>query len=115
MMADVVEEFEDNMYKVVCDKWGLTFPMPECVHVADARILATECDQLLAHKISKSEWLDNQEPLDMIIEPWEPFTAKTMFLQEHKKLMGEKLYRPMADAIDAEILKEAKDFVHERS
>lgn len=61
---------ERKLSKRVAEQFGLEWPMPEAVHIADNRMLATEVRQLfpVIHPDWAKEWLDGIEPYDTHID-----------------------------------------------
>ncbi|MDY0003541.1 MAG: phosphohydrolase [Polyangia bacterium] len=77
---------EDRLLLVVAEAFGLPWPMPEAVRLADDRLLSTEARDLMApHPAS---WNLREEPLQERIEPigWE--AAEDAFLVRFEELGG---------------------------
>lgn len=71
------KEIEDNILKVIAEKFGLPYEMPLSVHDADNRMLMTEAEQLLGGPT----WNVPYKPYtDLEIKEWTPTFAKDMFL-----------------------------------
>ena len=73
--------FEDNLYKVIAEKFELEYPIPDIVKEIDFNIMADEQEQLMNE--SKRKWwqLDKQpEKLNVFVECYTPIIAETIFL-----------------------------------
>jgi hypothetical protein len=78
--------YEDNLMRVVCDKYSLPYAMPDDVKETDSRILLDEREQLMVR--TEEDWgLDGLEPLGIEIEGWSPDYAKGMFLKTFRALV----------------------------
>ena len=77
-------EAEDRLLEVILDRFGLTWPLPEEVHEADLRLLATEARDLMAPP--PEPWGLDIEPLPRAIEPWAPENAERRFLRAFEEL-----------------------------
>jgi hypothetical protein len=79
--------YENALEKVICDRFLLQRGMPPSVHKADAVLLATEARDLMGPP--PASWGPMQEPLRMVIIPWDPGLAKRKFLQRFVALGGD--------------------------
>jgi hypothetical protein len=81
------QQIEDRILKAVAERFGLSWPIPDCVHETDVRLLATEKLELMG--TPPSEWfsLEQVEPLDVVIVPWTPPSAEVKFLKVFHDLM----------------------------
>ena len=71
---------EERVERAVAECFGLEFPWPPAVKVADNRLLATERRDLLW--MPPGAWLDpGGEPLAEQLQPWHPRLAKYRFLE----------------------------------
>lgn len=77
---------EDRLLLVVAQAFGLPWPMPPSVRLADDRLLATEARDLMAPP--PLSWSLREEPLAERIEPlgWE--AAEAAFLARYRELGG---------------------------
>lgn len=74
---------EHNFEKVIAERFGLEYPNPSAVKIADLTLLTTEKRDLKKH----SDWKDSLYlPLKEKITPWSSKEAKKEFLKEFKKL-----------------------------
>ena len=81
------EAMEDVILKVIVEKYGLAWPMPREVAIADDTVLVTEKRDLMGE--SPDEWGLDLQPLAKIIEPWASENAELVFLEAF-----ENLYNP---------------------
>jgi hypothetical protein len=85
------KDIEDRILKLIGEKYGLPWPIPEEVHQMDARMLKTEGVQLTRFKdragweMSKS-WnaLEPLEGLELIRRPW--YETEQGFIQTFRRL-----------------------------
>lgn len=77
-------EYEDRLMRVIADHFGLGWPMPEAVHVADNRLLATEQRDLMGPP--PDSWGLTVAPYDARIEPLSPAAARAAFLARYAEL-----------------------------
>lgn len=78
-------EIEANIMRVIAERYRLG-PMPPAVGDADLRILVDEKRQVMAE--SSLDWsaLDGVEALGVVIQCWDPPTAKAEFLTRFRDL-----------------------------
>lgn len=77
--AEKYIEAENALMQTIAVKFGFVFPMPEAIHAADNRLLATEAEQLMSP--IHPEWKDRFDALDNLALPcWNPSEAKEQFL-----------------------------------
>ena len=83
ILAPVVG-WEHRSLRSAIDRFGLTWPQPECVHTADRIVLATEARDLFG---DRGEWGLEEKPLSLTIEetPWRK--VKSDFLRLFDDLM----------------------------
>lgn len=81
-------DFEDNLTKVIFDKFGVPYPLPPVIKQLDLVMLATERRDLLATPPIPWVSTENITPLDFEIIPWPPRTAKEFFLSTFRDLWG---------------------------
>ena len=79
-------DFEDQMQKAVCKRFGLPYEEPPSVKRADTKLLATEARDLMSPL--HSDWVQQVTPLPFTIEAWSPDKAKDMFMQRFFELIG---------------------------
>ncbi len=84
---DTYNEIETGLLRVVADHFGLSWPMPEEVAVADTRLLAAEARDIMAPPPAPWE-LMGLEPLPVTIEPWSATEAERRFLDRYSELSG---------------------------
>ena len=79
-------DWEDKLEKIIIEHFGLTWPMPEAVKVADDRLLSTEARDLMAEPPDVWSW--TAEVLAERIEPWSWEEAKRTYLTRFAELRG---------------------------
>jgi 5'-deoxynucleotidase YfbR-like HD superfamily hydrolase len=80
------KEHEDNLMKVICERFNLPLEMPESVREADDILLMTEARDLMRNP---QDWSERSgELLKETICPIEPVQMETMFLNRFKCLGG---------------------------
>ncbi len=89
-------ELEDRLLQVAAGVFGLTWPMPPEVKVADDILLATEFRDLMAKL--KDPWPLAQEPLPDRIVPMSPPEAEQAYLDRFEELTGGRTRRPSPTA-----------------
>lgn len=73
-------------WSVIAEHFGLVDKMPECVHIADNRIIG---DELV--NMRSMDWHENHNnPLNVQIECWSPKQAEQEFLIMYRKLFEEE-------------------------
>lgn len=72
-------DIEDKNLKVIAEKYGLCWPMPECIKIADDIVLYTELRDILGSV--PYGYCSKQEPLQNEIVPLEPHKAESVFLE----------------------------------
>ena len=77
---------ERRLELAVAEAFGLPHAMPASVHVADARLLATEKRDLRAHR----DGLPGATPLSVRIEPWSPERARDEFMRRFEELQARR-------------------------
>ncbi len=83
------KEAEERLERVIAERFGLEWPMPECVKVIDIRLLATERRDLMSRP--PIPWVSTRdvEPLPDRIHPWPPSVAESRFLERFRELFPE--------------------------
>lgn len=79
------KQFEEKAQRVICEKFGLTWPFPASVHTADHRMLATEQRDLM-----KGASLDGVKPYKEKIIPMTAKQAQRAFLKRYEELSNGK-------------------------
>ena len=88
----VFGDIEDKVLEVIAEVFGLQWPMPDSVHEADLRLLATEARDLM--NVRPLDWGIDCETLQDTIEPLTPVEAEQAFLSRFNELtngVGEEL------------------------
>jgi hypothetical protein len=85
---------EETLMKCVAERFGLPWPMPQSVHLADITLLATEKRDLMPPGNRHWTCLDGITPLTDVIEPWEPREAERMFMGHFTNL-----FAPVSDQL----------------
>ncbi len=81
------KEYENELDRVIFEKFGLTFPYSTHINDLDARILQDERMQGMSQ--SENLWgTDDLEPLGLTLRFWGPAKAKAKFLQRFEMLHG---------------------------
>lgn len=76
---------EANLLKVIAERFGLPWPMPTEVHVADATLLATEKIALMGPE--PAPWHQMPDPVDpKLIQGWGPKEAEERFMDMFQAL-----------------------------
>jgi len=78
------QDAESDLLRVIADRFGLSWPMPEPVARADLALLATEARDLMAPP--PEPWRLEAAPLEARIEPWAPADAERAFLERCSEL-----------------------------
>jgi 5'-deoxynucleotidase YfbR-like HD superfamily hydrolase len=81
---DAYLEFEANMQKAICKRFGLPEVEPPSVKKADKILLATEARDLMGPL--RSDWTQPCEPLPFKIDPLPPQEAKNLFMKRFFEL-----------------------------
>jgi len=83
-------EIEAGVEKVIFEKFGVPFPLPEVVKVADTQMLYAEKAQLMrvteATKYEAKKWGRDETEADIRIQRWTPRRAEKMFLKRFAQL-----------------------------
>jgi 5'-deoxynucleotidase YfbR-like HD superfamily hydrolase len=77
-------EFENEMQKSICTRFGLSIIEPPSVKKADTILLATEARDLMSPL--HSDWQQPVDPLPFKIEPLPPQEAKNLFMKRFFEL-----------------------------
>jgi len=79
-------EIEDHLSEIINAKFGLAWPMPDCVKEIDLVMLATERRDLMA--TPPIPWISTERvtTLPERIEAWNPRVAKQLFLSRFRSL-----------------------------
>jgi hypothetical protein len=76
---------ESRLARAVAERFGLQFPIPKSVHLADDMLLCGERRDLLPDGPGW-EWAKSIPPLRFTIVPWEPDVAEAEFLKRFEEL-----------------------------
>jgi hypothetical protein len=82
----VLIEIENRIHRAIAERFGLPWPMPHSIKIADNIALATERRDLLP--FSTFEWPNMPDPCGEKIEPWLPITAEAVFLDRFIEISG---------------------------
>lgn len=77
---------EDQVTDIIAQEFGLDFGNYAPIKTADLIALATEKRDLMPYSVEDWEYLTDILPMQRIIEPMNPFEAKSAFLQEFERL-----------------------------
>lgn len=80
------QEKEEQLHKLVAERFELSWPMPNKVTEADWIMLATEKRDLLGPE--PASWGNLPAPHPDRIHPWEPKLACRVFTKQFKRLFG---------------------------
>lgn len=83
-IGEPYRDAEARLQKVICAAFGLTYPEPREVAIADNILLFTEKRDLM--KPEPSAWAEYAKPLDEIITPWTSSKAREKFLSRFDEL-----------------------------
>lgn len=86
--GDYYKEFEDRLTEAICERFNLTYPLPDEIKVADKMMLRAEQRDLMPNDPSEGEQYKGK------IVPWKPYEAEQMFLKRYSELTGEKVTMP---------------------
>jgi 5'-deoxynucleotidase YfbR-like HD superfamily hydrolase len=79
---------EKALMAAICDRFGLPTLEPECVHLADEMLLATEVRDLMFARPEHWAAYAHVETLPERIVPWAPKTVEAEFLRRFEELTG---------------------------
>lgn len=84
------KEFENRLLKLVAERFGLCWPIPEEIHIIDNRMLVTEALELTSfrenlHWAKTKPWADIQ-PLDVDLPHRDPRMTELAFMQAFNEL-----------------------------
>lgn len=87
--GEVYREAEEKLMFAIADRFGITWPMPDEVRVADSVLLVTEARDLMPGGTYQwSAAYQAIEPLPAPITSWLPREAETRFLTRYYELRG---------------------------
>jgi len=79
-------EYEAQMQRAICKRFGLPYQEPPSVKKADTKLLSTEARDLMSPL--HPDWVNRTTPLPFIIDAWDQQKAKDMFMQRFFELIG---------------------------
>lgn len=79
---------EEHLEKIIAMKYGLRFPWPEPVKIADNRMLATERRDILP--VFREDWPNYGEPYPEPVVPWSAPVAEARFLLRFHDLSAQR-------------------------
>ena len=79
-------QIEDQVTGIIAQAFGLDFGNYAPIKKADLIALATEKRDLMPYSVEDWEYLAGILPMQKIIEPMNPFEAKSAFLEEFERL-----------------------------
>ncbi len=83
---DAYLEFEANMQRAICKRFGLPEEEPTSVKKADKVLLSTEARDLMSPL--HPDWISPTEPLPFLIDPLSPQDSKNLFMKRFFELTG---------------------------
>lgn len=85
---------EQRLMRLIARHFGLEWPMPAEVALADTRLLVTEARDLMAP--APEPWNLGVPPLEQIIEPWNPAEAEQAYLDRFETCRDFRTQPPTA-------------------
>jgi len=83
------KEAEDRLLRVIGERFGLTWPMPESVHVADDLVLGSEARDLMPGLCEYER--RETAPKSLKVDPLHPDMARDLYLDTFRRLFRGKL------------------------
>jgi len=77
---------EDHTLSMIAERFDLPWPIPDEIHEADNRMLATESRDVLGGQV-RSWNLGGAEPYTKVLVEWTPQMAKTLFLHQYDQIL----------------------------
>ena len=84
-LGDEFKALENHTLSLIAQRFDLPWPIPEEIHEADNRMLATESRDIMGGQV-KPWGLGGAEPYDRTIISWYPNIAKRAFLSRYDEL-----------------------------
>lgn len=81
---DIFVQIENNIQRVICEKFGLNPSEPSVVKQMDTKMLATEARDLMSPL--HPDWIQPCDPFPFTIEPLNPSDVKKLFLARYREL-----------------------------
>lgn len=85
------DRMEETLLKVIAERFGLSYPFPDCVHEIDNRMLQTERFFLVSEVVARWDIEGSVQPLDVQIDQWSPAFAERQFLERFSELTGQNV------------------------
>lgn len=79
---------ETRIWRAVCDRFGMAYEMPDCVHIADNAVLLAEKAQIVTPMAVPEPWNVPGKAADITIELWTPRQARAAFLDRFNELVA---------------------------
>lgn len=86
------KRIERSVEVEVLGRFGLSAEMPECVKVADLRMLRAEALHFMPKSCMDWPCLQGVEPIEQRLIPMSPSQAKTEFLERYRAITGKNPY-----------------------
>lgn len=86
--GDYYKEFEDRLTEAIATRFGLPYPMPDDIKIADKMMLRAEQRDLMPNDPSEGEQYPER------IVPWKPYESEQMFLKRYAELTKEVIVIP---------------------
>jgi len=78
---------EERLLRMIVEKYGLAWPIPRAIKIADNRLLATEWRDLMDSGRGLVPLGNDAPPLEHTIRPWSFESARVLFRQRFDQLM----------------------------
>lgn len=102
---DGVKEFDERITADIFKKYGLQYPLAECIHEVDNRMLATEARQIMKNS-NIDEWgfIGTLPVYNIHMVSWRPEHAKQLFLDRYNFLIERRVMHEdeLVDDVDKE-------------
>lgn len=81
---------EHRVATAVAAHFGVTWPPPPCVRLADRRVFLAEARDLMGPPVALP-YPGDPAPAELVVEPWSPTEAAVRFLQRYGELWDGRL------------------------